>query len=62
MIRLNEAHFMMRMSLPAGEEILDVSCVEAMRLRFDETIDPISLPDSEPATGPEPSAFNLLKV
>jgi hypothetical protein len=28
-----------------------------MRLRSEETVDPISLPDSEPATGPEPSAF-----
>jgi hypothetical protein len=28
-----------------------------MKLRFEETIDPILLPDSEPATGSEPCAF-----
>jgi hypothetical protein len=48
---------MMQLNLPAGEALLDVSCVEAMRLRFDKTIDPISLRDLEPATGPEPFAF-----
>jgi hypothetical protein len=58
-IRVGEAHFMTRMNLPAGEALLDVSPVEAMRLRFEETIDSISLPDSEHATGLEPSAFTL---
>jgi hypothetical protein len=45
------------MNLPAGEALLDMSCVEAMRLRFEQTIDSMSLPDSEPGTGPELSAF-----
>jgi hypothetical protein len=45
------------MNLPAGEAFPDMSCVEAMRLRFEEIIDPISLSDSGPAAGTEPSAF-----
>jgi hypothetical protein len=56
-IYVDEAHSLMQMNLPAGEVLLDVSCFEAMRLRFEESIDEISLPDSEPATGPDPSAF-----
>jgi hypothetical protein len=56
-IRVDQAHFITRMTLPAGGTFVEGSCVEVMRLRFKETIDPISFPDSEPDTGPEPSAF-----
>jgi hypothetical protein len=56
-VRVDEAHFMMRMTLPAGEALLDESCGEAMSFRFEQAICPISSPDSEPATGLEPSAF-----